>query len=67
MQEGMSYIKDSNDFMHKLRDLKDIPNDALLLTADVVGLYLSIRHEAGFQALKEVLERRKDKRFQQMI
>ena len=23
MREGMSYIKDSNDFMHKIRDLKD--------------------------------------------
>ena len=23
MREGMSYIKDLNDFMHKIRDLKD--------------------------------------------
>ena len=38
MREGMSYIKDSNDFMHKIRDLKDIPNDALLVTADIEGL-----------------------------
>ena len=29
----MSYIKDSNDFMHKIKDLKDIPNNALLVTA----------------------------------
>ena len=58
----MSYIKDSNDFMHKIRNLKDIPNDALLVTADVVGLHPSIPHEAGLQALKEVLERRKDKK-----
>ena len=42
MREGMSYIKDSNDFMHKIRNLKDIPNDALLVTADVVGLHPSI-------------------------
>ena len=47
--------------MHKIRDLKDIPNDALLVTADVVRLYSSIPHEAGLQALKEVLERRKHK------
>ena len=45
--------------MHKIRD---IPNDALFVTADVVGLYASIPHEAGLQALKEVLERRKDKK-----
>ena len=47
--------------MHKIRDLKDIPNDALLVTADVVRLYPSIPHEAGLQALKEVLECRKHK------
>ena len=34
MREGISYIKDSNDFMHKIRDLKDISNDALRVTAD---------------------------------
>ena len=50
MREGMSYIKYSNDFMHKIRDLKDIPNNALLVTADVVGLYPSIPNEAGLQA-----------------
>ena len=48
--------------MYKIRDLKDIPNDALLVTADVVGLYPSIPQEAGLQARKEVLERRKDKK-----
>ena len=62
MREGMSYIKDSNNFMHKIRGLKDIPNDALLVTADVVGLYPSVPHEAGVQALKEVFEPRKDKK-----
>ena len=30
MRKGMSYIKDSNDFMHKIRDLQDIPKDDLL-------------------------------------
>ena len=62
MREGMSYIKDLNDFIHKIRDLKDIPNDALLVTADVVGLCPSIPHEAGLQALTELLERRKNKK-----
>ena len=57
----MSYIKDSNDFMHKIRGLQNIPNDALLVTADV-GLYPSIPYEAGLQDLKEVFECRKDKK-----
>ena len=63
MREGMSYIKDSNDFMHKIKDLKYIPNDALLVTADVVGLYPSIPHETRLQALD--VER--TKRFRYMI
>ena len=36
MQNGGSYIKDSNDFKSKIKNI-DIPNDALLVTADVVG------------------------------
>ena len=62
MREGMSYIKDSNDFMHKIRNLKDIPNDTLLVTANVVGLCPSISIESSLQAFKEVLEQRKDKK-----
>ena len=62
MQEGMLSIEDSNNYKHKIRDLKDIPNNKLLVTADVVGLYPSIPHEAGLQALKEVLECTKDKK-----
>ena len=46
MQEGISFIKDSNDFKHKIRELKDISNNASLVTADVVGLHPSIPHEA---------------------
>ena len=45
MREGMSYIKDSNDFIHKIRGLQDIPNDVLLVTADVVGLYPTTIHK----------------------
>ena len=57
MQNGASYIKDSNDFKSKIKNI-DISNDALLVTADVVGLYPSIPHEAGLSALKEVLEKK---------
>ena len=55
MQESWSYIKDSNDFIRKTKNLKDIPQDALLVTADVVGLYPSTLHEAGLKALKKAL------------
>ena len=57
MQNGASYIKDSNDFKSKIKNI-DIPNDALLVTADVVGLYHSIPHEAGLNALRVALYKR---------
>ena len=62
MQNGWSYIKDSNDFIKKIKHLKNIPDNAILVTADVVGLYPSIPHEAGLRALKEVLDRREEKK-----
>ena len=57
MQNGGSYIKHSNDFKSKIKNI-DIPNDALLVTADVVGLYPSIPHEAGLSALREAFDKR---------
>ena len=58
MQKGWSYIKDSGDFIKKTRNLGSIPENAILVTADVVGLYPSIPHEAGLKALREVLYKR---------
>ena len=61
MQESWSYIKDSNDFLNKMKNLKDIPKDAILITADVVGLHPSIPYEAGLQALKQALDKRENR------
>ena len=41
MQNRWSYIKYSNDFIKKIKHLKNIPDNAILVTADVVGLYPS--------------------------
>ena len=57
MQNGVSYVKDSNDFMNKVKNI-DIPNDTLLVTADVVRLYPSIPHKVGLKALRNALENR---------
>ena len=57
-----SFIKDTNDFLKKLRDLPPLPYDFLLCTVDVVGLYPNIPHEDGLAALKVVLDAREDKR-----
>ena len=57
MQNGASYIKDSNDFKDNTKNI-DIPNDAPLVTADFVELYASIPHEAGLSPLREALDKR---------
>ena len=62
MRKGWSYIKDSQDFINKSRKLGKIPDNATLVTADVVGLYPSIPHNVGLRALKEALEKREQKK-----
>ena len=59
MQEGQSYIKDTGDFLDKIKNINAIPENAILVTADVVGLYPSIPHQAGLEALREALDKRK--------
>ena len=51
MQNRTLYIKDSNDFISKVKNI-DFPNDALLVIADVSVPYPSIPHGEGLKALK---------------
>ena len=62
MQSSWSYIKDSGDFIKKIKDINNIPKDSILVTADVVGLYPSIPHEAALEALEKALNNRTDKK-----
>ena len=39
-----SYVKDTNDFLKKLKDMDSFPEGAILVTIDVVGLYPHIPH-----------------------
>ena len=39
MIKGWSYIKDSEEFISKSCKLGKIPDNAILVTTDVVGLY----------------------------
>ena len=57
MQKCWSYIKDSGDFINKTKNLSIIPDNAILVTADVVGLYPNVTHEAGLRAFREVLDK----------
>ena len=45
-----------------MKDLGPVPDNAIMVTADVVGLYPSIPHDEGLDALKDRLEKRVDKK-----
>ena len=62
MKVGKSYFKDIGDFLENFKNLGNIPSIAILVTVSVVGLYSSIPHNAGLQALYEKLEERADKK-----
>ena len=61
MQRWWSYIKDSSDFIKETWSLGLIPENAILVKAEVVGLYPSIPHEAELKALREVLDKRQQR------
>ena len=46
------------DFIKKIWNVGSIFENAILVTGDVVGLYPSVAHEVGFQALRNVLDKR---------
>ena len=52
----MSYVKDTNDFLPKLKNYKKMPNNAVSVTADVSGLYPSIAYNQGLEVLKKQLD-----------
>ena len=60
-REVKSYIKDTNDFLKKLRSLPNLPDDIILCTVDVVGLYPNIPHDEGLSALRKRLDLRQEK------
>ena len=55
MKSGVSYIKDTNDFLFKLKNLGKITENAFLVTADVVVLYPSIPLNEGLEVLRKQL------------
>ena len=62
MQNGKSYIRDSGRFLEKIKNISTVPENAMLVTADVVSLYLSFPHQAGLSALKKTLANRSMKK-----
>ena len=50
-----SFIKDNKHFLQVLNGLGKLPEGAILVIADVVGLYPHIPHDEGLGALREAL------------
>ena len=57
-----SYIKDNNDFLEKLRGLPDLPEESIICTIDAIGLYPSIPNKEGRRFLRNVLEKKSNKK-----
>ena len=60
-QKVKSYLKDKIDFLRKLDALPSLPEDTILCTIDIVGLYRNIPHEDGLPAMGKALDEREDK------
>ena len=52
-QAVKSYIKDTNEFLKKLRFLPKLPDGIILCTMDVEGLYPNLPHGEGLSALRK--------------
>ena len=55
MQSLPSYVKDTTDFMHKLKSSKLAHANSYLVTLDVSSLYTNIPHKDGHDAYKGFL------------
>ena len=61
MRSAKSYIRDTSDFLKRLKELGSVTQNALLVGAHVVGLYPSIPHQDGLEALPIKLDQREEK------
>ena len=66
MRKGLLCVKNSVDLISKIKWIGSAPENAILVAADVVGLYPSIQHDVGLKALKQALDKQ-EKKFQQKI
>ena len=56
-----SYIKDTNHFLKKFKELGSLPKNAILCTIDVVGLYPNIPHKEGLASIRNHVDNRENK------
>ena len=56
MRSAKSYGRGTGDFLKELKELGCVPQNELLLTGDLAGLYPSIPHLDGLEALSIKLD-----------
>ena len=64
-----SYIKDIRDFLRLIDQINRGPkvkSNVMLVTMNVIGLLTNIAHEEGIKCMKEQLDKRPIKKFQQI-
>ena len=54
-------MRDSSNFINKIKSLNNLLSNSILVTADGVSLYQSIAHELGLNAINEALDNREGK------
>ena len=54
-------LEDTSDFLTRITEIKDLPEAALLVSFDVVGLYPQIPNEESIDIMKEFLNQREVK------
>ena len=55
------YIQDTNDFLKNIANLPPLPDDLILWTIDIVGLFPNIPYEEGLITIRRALDTRKHK------
>ena len=60
LQKVKSFVKDTNNFLRKLNELRDLLDGFFLYTIDVVGIYPNIPHKEGLEAIRKALDKRED-------
>ena len=59
VEQSSSYIRDTTDFMTKLRNVDEpLPTDSILFCFDMVKLYPSMPRKEGLQACEDTLSTR---------
>ena len=54
-------LEETRDFLTRITEIKDLPEDALLVSFDFVEFYLHISHEEDIEIMKEILNQREVK------